>query len=416
MTAGAADELIVWLAGFGRTLRASGMDAGPSRLLTARDALGVIDLGDSEQVRWALRCALVAGPEDGQIFDAAFAALWAPVPDVSRSRSGAGDAGAPGDGPRAPAPARDAASGSSAGGAPGPQAVTTGAEEATGPSPDEGAGGAAWSAQERLQQLDFKDYGEEELRQARRLLERTGRRVPERRSLRLEPSRRGPQLDPRRTVRAALSRGGDPVERRWRRHRQVPRRVIFLLDVSGSMEPYARGVVMFVQAWMAGGRQVEAFTFGTRLTRLTRHLTGGHGGRALASASRAVPDWAGGTRIGESLKEFNDAWGRRGLTRGAIVVIVSDGWERGDTALLAEAMERLQRAAHTLVWVNPLSGDPEYEPLAAGMAAALPFVDVFFPGHNLRSLEALAGALAEISRPGAQRPARARARPRLQSI
>jgi uncharacterized protein with von Willebrand factor type A (vWA) domain len=173
---------------------------------------------------------------------------------------------------------------------------------------------------------------------------------------------------------------------------------------------------MFFQAWTAGGRHVEAFTFGTRLTRLTRHLTQRNSSRALEAASRAVPDWAGGTRIGDSLNAFNDTWGRRGLSRGAIVVIVSDGWERGDTVLLATAMERLQRAAHTLVWVNPLSGDPEYEPLAAGMAAALPFVDVFFPGHNLRSLHALADLLADVATPGARAAGHLRRASILQSI
>ena len=150
--------------------------------------------------------------------------------------------------------------------------------------------------------------------------------------------------------------GGVPIERAWREPKLVPRKLVYLVDVSGSMEPYARAMVMFLQAAVRAGRHVEAFTFGTRLTRLTPHLAGRDPDRALANAARAVPDWAGGTRIGENLKAFNDVWGRRGLTRGAIVVIASDGWERGDPTLLAEEMRRLHLAAHRIVWTNPLAG------------------------------------------------------------
>jgi uncharacterized protein with von Willebrand factor type A (vWA) domain len=190
--------------------------------------------------------------------------------------------------------------------------------------------------------------------------------------------------------------GGVPIERAWREPKLVPRKLVYLVDVSGSMEPYARAMVMFLQAAVRAGRHVEAFTFGTRLTRLTPHLAGRDPDRALANAARAVPDWAGGTRIGENLKAFNDVWGRRGLTRGAIVVIASDGWERGDPTLLAEQMRRLHLAAHRVVWTNPLAGGEGYRPLVAGMQAALPYVDDFLPGHNLRALETLAEVLEEI--------------------
>jgi hypothetical protein len=155
-------------------------------------------------------------------------------------------------------------------------------------------------------------------------------------------------------------------------------------------------MTMFLQAAVRSGRHVEAFTFGTRLTRLTPYLVGRDPDRALERAARAVPDCAGGTRIGENLKAFNDVWGRRALSRGAVVVIVSDGWERGDPSLLGSEMARLHRAAHTVVWVNPLAGGPGYRPLVAGMAAALPHVDRFLPGHDLRALEALAAALESI--------------------
>jgi uncharacterized protein len=196
--------------------------------------------------------------------------------------------------------------------------------------------------------------------------------------------------------------GGVPIERAWREPKFVPRKLVYLVDVSGSMEPYARAMVMFLQAAVRSGRHVEAFTFGTRLTRLTPHLAGRDPDRALANAARAVPDWAGGTRIGENLKAFNDVWGRRGTTRGAIVVIASDGWERGDPTLLAEQMKRLHLAAYRIVWTNPLAGGEGYRPLVAGMQAALPYVDDFLPGHNLRALETLAEVLEEIDEgPGA---------------
>jgi hypothetical protein len=197
----------------------------------------------------------------------------------------------------------------------------------------------------------------------------------------------------RRTLRDAMDTGGYPVRRAWRRNRVVPRRTVFLMDVSASMAPYVRAMVIFAQAAVQAGRTVEAFTFGTRLTRLTTHLAGADRDRALAAAAEAVPDWAGGTRIGASLRAFNDSWGRRGISRGALVIVVSDGWERGDPEPLREEMSRLHRAAHAVVWVNPLAADPRYRPVAAGMAAALPSVDVFVPGHNLADLVALARVL-----------------------
>jgi uncharacterized protein with von Willebrand factor type A (vWA) domain len=214
-----------------------------------------------------------------------------------------------------------------------------------------------------------------------------------RRSRRLEAAPGGPMLDKRRTLRAAMRTEGTPVARLARRRRLVPRKVVFLVDVSGSMGPYARAMVMFLQAAVAGGRRVEAFTFGTRLTRVTRHLDSRDPDRALRAAAQAVPDWAGGTRIGDNVKALNDGWGRRGLTRGAVVVIVSDGWERGDVDLLDRELQALRRMAHTVLWVNPLAGEPGYEPLAQGMAAAMAHLDLLLEGHNMRSLETLARVL-----------------------
>jgi uncharacterized protein with von Willebrand factor type A (vWA) domain len=266
-----------------------------------------------------------------------------------------------------------------------------------------------WSAVERLRALDFARYTDAELQEASRLLERIARSAPLRSSRRLRIAADGPVFDKRRTLRAAMRTDGYPIERSWRRPRLVPRKLVFAVDVSGSMQPYARAMIMFMQAAVRAGRRVEAFTFGTRLTRVTRELEGRNPDRALAAATRMVPDWAGGTRIGANLRALNDEWGPRGLTRGAVVVIVSDGWERGDIPRMVREMQRLARMTHTLVWVNPLAGEPGYEPLAQGMAAALPYIDHFLPGHNLNSLAAMAEVLESLPSAGrrSERPAQA---------
>jgi uncharacterized protein len=173
------------------------------------------------------------------------------------------------------------------------------------------------------------------------------------------------------------------------------RRLVLILDVSGSMEPYARALVRFVHAAVAGRQKVEAFALGTRLTRLTRELSTRDPDTALARAAVQVTDWSGGTRLGEGMQRFNDDWGQRGMARGATVVVLSDGWDRGDPELLAEQMVRLRRVAHRVVWVNPLKVTPGYAPLARGMAAALPHVDAFVEGHSLEALEQLARVIAE---------------------
>jgi uncharacterized protein with von Willebrand factor type A (vWA) domain len=210
-----------------------------------------------------------------------------------------------------------------------------------------------------------------------------------RRSRRLRAShRRGHRPDLQRTVRASLRHGGEPVERHWRAPGLAPRPVVFVVDVSGSMAPYARMLLQYVQAAVAARRRVEAFALGTRLTRVTRELHTKDVDRALQRAIAAT-DFGGGTRIGDGLAELNRVHGRR-LGRGAVVVVLSDGWDRGDPGTLGAEMARLARTAHRVVWLNPLKARPGYEPLARGMGAALPHVDAFLEGHSLRSLEDLA--------------------------
>ncbi|MEV4259664.1 VWA domain-containing protein [Spirillospora sp. NPDC049652] len=220
-----------------------------------------------------------------------------------------------------------------------------------------------------------------------------------RRSRRFVPAPSG-RLDPARTVREALRRGGEPAVLRHRVHRSRPRRLVLLVDVSGSMSPYADALLRFAHACVrastgAAARRVEVFSVGTRLTRLTRELGHRDPDAAMRAVADAIPDWSGGTRLGEELKEFLDRFGQRGLARGAVVVIASDGWERGDAALLGAQTARLARLAHRVVWANPHKARPGYAPVTAGMAAALPHLSAFTSGHSLAALEELARLIGD---------------------
>jgi uncharacterized protein with von Willebrand factor type A (vWA) domain len=398
------DAFVRKLVTFGRILREAGLEVGPGRMQDALLGLAAVDLASRDDVYWALRCTIVSRRDDIEVFDAAFAAFWERAPRITLERRPVElDVELPED------TQKDDEAQSAEAEAMGREMRDGADPEQSGDDEKDEMAAAVWSADEQLRDRDFARYGPEELRRARALVARVARVAPRRRSLRRQPANSGRTFDPRRTLREAMRTGGVPIERAWREPKLVPRKLVYLVDVSGSMEPYARAMVMFLQAAVRAGRHVEAFTFGTRLTRLTPHLAGRDPDRALANAARAVPDWAGGTRIGENLKAFNDVWGRRGTTRGAIVVIASDGWERGDPTLLAEQMKRLHLAAHRIVWTNPLAGGEGYRPLVAGMQAALPYVDDFLPGHNLRALETLAEVLEEIDE-GPYAPGRGRLR------
>lgn len=252
---------------------------------------------------------------------------------------------------------------------------------------------AAASTSERLASRDFSECSADELALLRRLVEQLPVVPPTRRGRRLRRDRRGDRLDIRTTLRRAYRTGGDPVRRAHRQHAQRPRRVVLIADVSGSMEPYAR-VYLHLMRGAVRALGSEAFVFATRLTRLTRQLASGGPDYAYAKVAESTPDWAGGTRIGAALTRFLDEHGRRGIARGAIIVIVSDGWEIGDPQEVGEAMSRLGRLAHHVIWVNPRSAAAEFQPLAGGMAAALPHVDTFLSGHSVRALEDLLAAIA----------------------
>ncbi len=260
-----------------------------------------------------------------------------------------------------------------------------------GPEREASATGLA-SPIEVLRRKSFAACSPEELEELALLMGRLRLAAPLRRTRRRRPAGRG-DLDVRRTVRRALRTGGDPALLLRRERRRRPRRLVFVLDVSGSMSDYSRGLLTFAHAALQADGRWEAFCFGTRLTRVTGALAASDPDEALRRATVEVVDWDGGTRIGDSLKTFLDRYGHGGLTRGAVVVVCSDGLDTGDPALLDEQMARLGRLAHTVVWLNPLKEDPVYEPLARGMAAALPHVDVFASGHNLASLEEIGAQL-----------------------
>jgi uncharacterized protein with von Willebrand factor type A (vWA) domain len=226
------------------------------------------------------------------------------------------------------------------------------------------------------------------------MIRRLSVQIPTRSTRRYRPASSGARFDVKRTVRRSLRTHGEPFHRAWRERGTRARPLVLILDISGSMAPYARALLQFAFAAMAAGRTVEVFCFGTRLTRVTRVLKTRDPDRAMHEIGRLVEDWEGGTRIGVSLKALLDEWSQRAALRGSVAVFCSDGLERGEPDLLREQMARLRRHVHRIVWVNPLKGSPRYEPLARGMAAALPSIDVFLPGHNLESLEQLSRAIA----------------------
>lgn len=252
-----------------------------------------------------------------------------------------------------------------------------------------------FSRTETLRSMDFADLDDEERLEVDRLIADMRLTATMRRSRRRRPSKRSSGVpDLRRTVRESLRTGGEPINRRTLQRTRVARRVVIIADISGSMAAYSRSLIRYAHAAVSARSRVEAFALGTRLTRLTRELDTHDPDQALQRAADSVEDWSGGTRLGEGLRQFNDDWGARGMARGAVIVILSDGWDRGEPERLASEMARLARVAHRIVWVNPLKASDGYAPLAQGMAAALPYVDDFIEGHSLGALDRLSSILS----------------------
>jgi uncharacterized protein with von Willebrand factor type A (vWA) domain len=358
-------DVVETLTAFARTLRAAGVRADPERLQAMIDAVGHLDVLDARDVYWAGRLTLCADPADLPRYDRCFAAYFSGTTASAR---------------RGPAPPVTVIR----------NTATPGIESDDRPGD---VSAATASEVEVLRMRDVARLSDAERAEVNRLLGLLEDVSAQRRSRRFTGGNRG-RLDPHRTIRSILRRGGEISALRYRTHRTRPRRVVLIVDVSGSMSPYADVLLRFAHAAVRSApRTTEVFSAGTRLTRVTRELRHREPDTAMKAVAAAIPDWSGGTRLGEEVKEFLDRFGQRGMARGAIVVIASDGWERGDATLLGEQMARLCRLAHRVVWSNPHKAQPGYEPLTAGMLAALPHVDDFVAGHSLAALEELAGVI-----------------------
>jgi uncharacterized protein len=374
--AGLQQELLL----FGRLLRQLGLDVHTGRMLDASEALTHVDLGSREQVFQTLRAVLVHRHEDLAAFDRAFERFW--------QSAGRADASTH---PHAPESARREA---------GVQLVSRGPHAST---DDETAGAEelsevvlAWSDVARLADKDFGTFTVAETQLARTALDRLSWNPGLRRTRRWVRGR-GRRLDLRRALARSRRTGGDIVGLPTRARALAPRPLVMLCDISGSMERYSRMLMQFAHALGQRHQRVEVFLFSTQLTRITHDIRLRGADQAIAAAARRVPDWSGGTRIGEALRQFHQHWSRRVLHRGPVVLLVSDGWDRGEPSMLRDQVARLQRSCHRLIWLNPLIGTLDYEPLTRGLVAAKPFVDDFLPARTLTDLAGLVSHLNELA-------------------
>ena len=377
-------DLLPRLATFARLLHDAGLEAGPGRLTDSARALVHIDLRRQEDFRSALRSVFVSRKEELPIFEAAFDIFWAP-PDP-RILAGA----IPGRPRPLPLPPEKARA----------WMQLLGLNSSRMPREQEGEPppltSSGYSEQELLRRKDFEDLTWKETEQVKRLLQQSPWRIAERKTRRVRPSSRG-SVDLRRTARRSIRTSGEMVSLLHRQPRLRRRPIVLLCDVSGSMEKYSRLLLIFAHA-IARREDVETFVFSTRLTRITRLLRHRDLDRALADVSKQVHDFSGGTRIGQALADFNRRWARRVLGHGAVVIVVSDGWDRGDPSQLEHELSRLHRMAHRLIWLNPLLGSEGYEPLTRGMQAALPHTDDFLAANNLQALDELGRLLAGLDK------------------
>jgi uncharacterized protein with von Willebrand factor type A (vWA) domain len=374
---------------FGRLLRALGLDVNPGRMIDLAQALAYVEIGRKPDFYYTARSLLVHKREDLPLFDQAFDLFWRKPPDGSVTFELFGPPS------RAPEKAPVVTA---------PPLRESDEDSAAEQEKEEGEDTETvieitrtYSQREMLRQKDFGEMTQEEMEATKQFMAEMVWNLGERRTRRQRPGK-GVRFDLRRSLRRNLRYGGELLEWPRRQRKYKPRPLIIIADISGSMERYTRLLLHFVYGLATSLTQsVEAFVFSTRLTRITRQIQHRDLDMALREVSHSVHDWSGGTRIGDSLKSFNFNWGRRVLGRGAVVLLISDGWDRGDTELLKQEIGRLKRSTHRLVWLNPLLGSPRYEPLTRGMQAALPLVDDFLPVHNLASLEDLATHLARLT-------------------
>lgn len=378
---------------FGRLLRGCGLDINPGRMITLVRALEHIDMANKEEFYHAARCLLVHEKEDIPIFDQAFSLFWRRPDDSVWALA-------------LPRIERESHHNDPAGELRTPEMHPTFKNDRSTSDEEQETfleATQTYSVDEALRYKDFADLTGDEIAAIKRLMAQLIWNLGQRRTRRRRPGS-GLAIDIRRSFRHSVRYGGEIIAWSYREKKYRPRPLVIIADISGSMERYTRMLLHFIYGLSTGlEQQVEAFVFSTRLTRVTRYLRNRDVDLALQQVSIAVPDWSSGTRTGDALKHFNYEWARRVLGRGAVVLVISDGWDRGDPQLLAGEMARLQRSCHRLIWLNPLLGLPDYKPLTRGMQAALPFVDDFLPVHNLASLEDLAEKLENL---GERRPVR----------
>ena len=368
---------------FAEVLRNLGLDVGSGNVLDLVHATEYAPVGRKQDFYQAARCLLVHRKQDLPLFDEAFQVFWRKPASGQSTR----DLRSMGEDRRFRKPQVGPPRGSDS------DDSGEGGDDPTGVQVDLTR---TYSAREVLREKDFADFTSAEILDARRMMFELSWDLGWRRTRRLVPGR-GPALDLRKTLRRNLKYGGEPLELVRRRHKDKVRPLVLICDVSGSMERYTRMLLHFIHTLSGRIDKVEAFLFATRLTRITRFLKYRGVDQTVNQVARAVPDWAGGTRIGQALKTFNYDWLRRVLGSGSVVLVISDGWDRGEPELLIREAARLQRSCHRLIWLNPLLGSPGYQPLTRGMQAALPYADDFLPVHNLNSLEALARHLNNLT-------------------
>jgi uncharacterized protein len=414
------ERLLYRLTEFGRLLWEVGINVGPRKMLDLAETLNYIDITDQVDFYNTLKCSLLSKHEQEPIFNQMFDYYW-----FRRDKQGKKE-NMPGTARREERQMRLP-----------PSELKRLAEHLNTSEQrkelraemreterrrksdnwdrdDDDLGnpqGTAYSAIERLMKKDFENFTWDEVQEAKKLMAEMRWNLGMRRTRRKAPARSGSYPDMRRIVRRNLKHGAELIELTWRETKYKPRPLVIICDISGSMSLYSRLLLHFIHTISNGLINVEAFVFGTRLTRITRQLKRRDVDDAIRDVSKSVQDWSGGTRIGDALHFFNHKWAKRVLGRGAVALIISDGWDRGDPHVLQIEMDRLQHSCHRLIWLNPLLGSPDYRPLTIGMKTALPFIDDFLPAHNLDSLMSLGNLLSTIddSRPERSPAARRKA-------
>ena len=412
------ERLLYRLTEFGRILWEVGIDVGPGKMLDLAETLYYVDLTNKEDFYHALKCSLLAKHEQEAVFNQMFLYYWYMRDRQDKKAGDAPPGAARRDEKQLRLPPSELKRLAEHMNAPNDQhnkdlksemRETERRRQVTEQDVEEKQDdendpqGTAYSAIEALRKKDFENFSWDEVQEAKKLMAEMRWQLGMRKTHRKAPARHGTSPDMRRIVRRNLKYGAEMLELTWRETREKPRPLVIICDISGSMSLYSRLLLHFIHTISNGLLNVEAFVFGTRLTRITRQLKRRDVDDAVRDVSKSVQDWSGGTRIGDALHNFNHQWARRVLGRGAVVLIISDGWDRGEAGVLDIEMDRLQHSCHRLIWLNPLLGSPDYRPLTVGMKTALPYIDNFLPAHNLDSLINLGNLLSTI---GENRPVR----------